>query len=326
MPNYNVTGKLGGGKTLWAVTKAFEALDKGLKVASNVDLFPEKILRPWRTQTSVRLMRLPDYPTRDDMDLLGVGNDTSDEGKNGLLILDECGVLFNARNYKEAGRQDLVNWFLHARKLGWDVMFISQSSAMIDKQIRDALVEYLVICKRFDRYNVPFLPWIGIKIKLPRIHFAIIKYGSTPGSMVADRDFFRGKGVFDAYSTRQLINGQVLGVYSVLSPWHLKGRYMSPTQLAKFAAKSAWVSGVVLGCLSTWIYYNASGYEKPVKSAIAEIAKLPLATGVINQPDGSFVVIKPDGQMEVTRTIKYSKDGDVATLSTGSFRLPKANP
>jgi Zonular occludens toxin (Zot) len=326
MPNYNVTGKLGGGKTLWAVTKAFEALDKGLKVASNVDLFPEKILRPWRTQKNVQLMRLPDYPSRDDMDVLGVGNVTSDEGQNGLLILDECGTMLNARSYKEAGRQDLINWFLHARKLGWDVMFISQSANMIDKQIRDALIEYLVVCKRFDRYNIPFLPWLGIKIKLPRIHFAIIKYGNTSGSMVADRDFFRGKGVFDAYSTRQVISGQVEGVYSVLSPWHLKGRFMTPTQLAKFAAKTSWVAGLALGCLATWIFYTASGYQKPVKALAVDFSKLPLATGVIHQPDGSFLVIKPDGQMEVTRSITYSKEGDIATLSTGSFRIPKANP
>ncbi len=38
MPVYNVTGKLGGGKTLWAVKKAFDALRAGRIVASNVDL------------------------------------------------------------------------------------------------------------------------------------------------------------------------------------------------------------------------------------------------------------------------------------------------
>ena len=91
MPSYNVTGKLGGGKTLFAVHQAFERLESGLVVASNIDLFPEKVLRPWKNETQVRLLRVPDRPTRQDLDGLGNGNLTSDETKNGLNRPGFCG-------------------------------------------------------------------------------------------------------------------------------------------------------------------------------------------------------------------------------------------
>jgi hypothetical protein len=324
MPSYNITGKLGGGKTLYAVYKAFEALAQGRKVAANVDLFPELVLSPWRDQTNVNLFRVPDHPTRAHLDVLGCGNETNDETRNGILILDECGTMLNARNYRDDGRQDLINWFLHARKLGWDLMFISQSHLMIDKQIRDALIEYLVICKRMDRYKVPFLTAVGIKINMPRIHFAMIRYGNTPTAIVSERDFFRGNNLFKAYSTRQIINGGVEGVYSVLSPWHLKGRHMSPRKLAIVASKSAFLGGLVMASVC-FMLYNYFKPEPKQSTVVQELSKIPSASGYVSHPDGSVSVIKPDGLIENTRELQHTKEGSIALLSNGSYKLPKAS-
>ena len=319
MPSYNVTGKLGGGKTLFAVHQAFERLESGLVVASNIDLFPEKVLRPWKNETQVRLLRVPDRPTRQDLDGLGNGNLTSDETKNGLLIIDEAGTMLNARTYAADGRQDMINWFLHARKLGWDLMFISQSHSMIDKQIREALIEYLVVVRRFDRYRIPLLGWLGIKVNMPRVHFAIVRYGNTPQALVSERVFFRGNNLFDAYSTRQVLMGSVAGVHSVLSPWHLKGRFMTPQKLAKTAAKTAWLAGLALGVIGTVIYFNFAGYEKKATNKV-DVSKLP-ATSAVRLPDGTFIVLKSDGSTETTRQSKADQSGVVITTPSGQFRI-----
>lgn len=319
MPSYNVTGKLGGGKTLFAVHQAFERLQKGLIVASNIDLFPERVLSPWHDAKRVRLLRIPDHPDRADLDMLGMGNTSSDETKNGLLILDEAGTMLNARSFKAEGRQDLINWFLHARKLGWDLMFISQSHAMIDKQIRDALIEYLVVVRRFDRYRIPFLTWLGIKVNMPRIHFAIVRYGNTPQALVSERIFFRGNNLFDAYSTRQLVLGESAGLHSVLSPWHLKGRHMTHFQIAKVAAKAAWVAGLALGVLVTMGYGKYAGYRKP-DVGVVDLAKLPVAS-IIKQPNGSFLVLRPDGKTELSTSIRSDQAGTIVTTATGQFKV-----
>jgi len=76
---YLVTGKLGCGKTKLAVMKAREALAAGRRVASNVDLFLDKLLPRHRRAAYVRL---PDKPCADDLVAAGHGNpDSYDEDK-----------------------------------------------------------------------------------------------------------------------------------------------------------------------------------------------------------------------------------------------------
>jgi hypothetical protein len=226
MPSWAVTGKLGGGKTLWAVRMIRKYLVSGRPVASNIDIFPEKFLSPIRDEKSFCLYRLPNSIRREDLDTIGIANFSNDEIKNGLLVLDESGVSLNARSYNESGRKELIEWFLHARKLGWDLMFIVQSVSLIDKQIREAILEYRVVCKRMDRLLIPFLVWFGIKIKMPRFHFVIIRYGMEPAATIADRDVFRGNDLFSAFNTKQILTDaqQQGGVLSILSPWHLLTR------------------------------------------------------------------------------------------------------
>lgn len=58
-----------------------------------------------------------------------------------LLIVDECQVLYNARDF---GRKDMLEWvkfYSQHRKLGYEVILVAQFDRMIDRQIR-SLVEY----------------------------------------------------------------------------------------------------------------------------------------------------------------------------------------
>ena len=158
MTVYVVTGRLGGGKSLVSVGRMVEYLERAALVATNVDLDLAKLPR---TARRPNIVRLPDMPTAHDLEGLGKGNETTDEAKNGLLLLDEGGMLFNARQYQDAGRQAVINWFLHSRKLGWDVLLIVQSLSMLDKQIREALAEMVVICRRLDRLRIPLFGNIG---------------------------------------------------------------------------------------------------------------------------------------------------------------------
>jgi hypothetical protein len=284
MPSWAVTGKLGGGKTLWAVRMIRRYLVEGRPVATNIDIFPENFLSPVRDETNFCLYRLPNTISRLDLDNIGVANKLNDETKNGLLVIDESGVSLNARSYNDSGRKELIEWFLHARKLGWDLMFIVQSVSLIDKQIREAILEYRAVCKRMDRLSVPILVWFGIKIKMPRFHFVVIRYGMEANATIADRDVFFGNDLFSAFNTKQLLvdaRNQV-GVYSVLSPWHLKGKYMSKLQLVRSAAVAACVVGLVVGGLLGWfskVYFDAQ--QPAVVAAAPPAAEPELAVGLV---------------------------------------------
>jgi KaiC/GvpD/RAD55 family RecA-like ATPase len=178
MAVYFVTGKLGSGKTLCCIGKIRDYLQQGRRVATNLDLNIQA-LTSYDSKTSV--VRVPDKPIRWDLDALGQGCDESDESKYGLLVLDELGTWFNCRNWQDKGRLAVIDWFLHARKKHWDIYLIVQSIESLDSQLVNALCEHLVICKRTDRLNIPFispvLKFMEFGGKLPKFHIAKVYYG-----------------------------------------------------------------------------------------------------------------------------------------------------
>lgn len=223
MPVYSVEGKLGTGKTKFSVWRAQEALRQGRRVASNVelhlaDLVPE-IDRP-------SYVRVPDKPTPDDLAAIGHGNpDSYDEDRNGVLILDELGTWLNSRTFQDKSRAGVLDWLIHARKLGWDVYLIVQDANMIDRQVRESLIEYQCRCMRMDKVRIPVIGKLlgilgGRWGYLPRFHLVTARVGQGPTAVVAERWAYRGDDLHAAYDTRQIFRPDYPhGVHSVLPAW-----------------------------------------------------------------------------------------------------------
>jgi len=215
---YVISGKLGSGKTLAAIDKIRTHLRKGLRVATNVDLNLENLVGHRNSST---VYRVPDHPKAADLELIGKGCDEYDEDKFGLLVLDEAGTWLNSRSWSGNGRQELISWLLHARKLRWHVMLIVQHHSLLDKQVRDSLVEMYGVCRRLDRMRIPGLPF-----KLPKMHLCVVQYGSQPHSLIAERWWYRSSDLYTAYDTGQIFQPENSAPSCLLSAWHLKGRYM----------------------------------------------------------------------------------------------------
>lgn len=224
MAVYSVEGKLGTGKTKFAVWRAQEALAQGRRVASNVDLQLGVLskLGDWKTAYT----RLPDKPSPFDLEALGHGNPGSyDEERNGVLILDELGTWLNSRSFQDKSRAGLLDWLIHARKLGWDVYLIVQDAQMIDRQVREALIEYNCRCMRLDKVRLPLIGGIlndafGRRVGfLPRMHLVVSRLGTGANSVVAQRWTYRGDWLHQAYDTRQVFRSDYPhGTHSVLHP------------------------------------------------------------------------------------------------------------
>lgn len=222
MPVYSVEGKLGTGKTKFTVWRAQEALQQGRRVASNVDLSCH-ILTPRRRTSYVRI---PDKPTAEDLEAMGHGNPESyDEDRNGILILDELGTWLNSRAFQDKGRAAILDWLIHARKYGWDVYLIVQDAGMIDKQVREALIEYQVRCLRGDKIKIPLIGGILSVFHnrlgyLPKMHMATARVGYGASAVVAERWYYKGADLHAAYDTRQVFRADYPhGAHSVLPPW-----------------------------------------------------------------------------------------------------------
>ena len=232
MAVYIFTGKLGGGKTLCGVGRLRDKLKAGCKAATNLDI--DLVALFGREARNLSVIRVPDKPKIHDLQMIGNGNLTYDESQNGLLLLDECGTWFNSRNWSDKDRKPVNDWFLHARKLGWDVILIIQDIKLLDSQAREALAEHTVFCKRLDRIQVPYLgtlykAFTGYRLSGPKIHVARCVYGTNVTDFLADRWVYRGTDLFSAYDTKQLfLEDYPHAVHSLLTPWHLKGRYARP--------------------------------------------------------------------------------------------------
>lgn len=70
-----------------------------------------------------------------------------------LLVLDECQLLFNAREWSKAGRDKWLAFFTQHRKYGYHVILIAQFDRMIDRQIR-SLIEYEYVHRKVSNYGI----------------------------------------------------------------------------------------------------------------------------------------------------------------------------
>lgn len=221
------TGKPAGSMMHCAVSKIRERLLVGGPVVTNFDLRLDQLAGVQRKST--RVIRLPDKPSLENLECIGVGNALFDETKNGLLVLDESCTW--SRTLADKDSQGIVDWLWHARAKGWDIIFFVQNISMVDTRFIESSIDYFVYCRRIDFANIYA---IGSVFKLltmaglpsPILHRGIVRYGSLPTSLKID-DFI----VFDNSLCRAYDNNKLLsdfnddGVFSYLPPSHTHGRF-----------------------------------------------------------------------------------------------------
>jgi hypothetical protein len=302
MAFYIVTGRLGAGKTLVATSRIQKALSQGLRVATNLDIFPEHMLPVSRRELD--LTRLPDLPDVESLEALGLGSDVvADESKFGLIVLDECAAFFNARQWADKGRQGVIDWLKHSRKLRWHIFLIVQSEAMLDKQIRDAFGEHLVVCKRMDRLAIPFLSsffkLFSVDLRPPKLHVGIVRYGLSKSDPVVDRWMYRGHELYKSYNTEQIFDTDTSpGLNCRLSPYHVKGRIMDKFQLAKFMARgligSAFIGGALLVGAGSFLYSHY--FDSKVDISTFDV-KADVKVSSYLYSEGKMTAFLSDGQV-----------------------------
>ncbi len=229
MSTYLIEGKLGSGKSLSMVARMRDRLIAGVPVVTNIDLNLHELVGV--KSKKVRVIRIPDKPTVEHLHAIGIGNESYDERRNGMIVLDELATWLNARTFADPKRQAVIDWLVHSRKRGWDVYFLCQNINQIDKQVREALVEYRVTCRRLDRIGIPVLgPVIKavtfglVQPRLPQMHMAVVRYGVEANAIVADRWIYRARDLYRAYDTRQVfVDDPEQAPYSYLPPFYTHG-------------------------------------------------------------------------------------------------------
>lgn len=284
MADYAVTGKKGTGKSLFCIGVIRDALRQGKRVATNLDVHLEHLLAPGNKATYTRI---PDRPTVEDFEALGRGQPGVNEDDNGLIILDETSTFFGARQFGDKARQPMLDWLVHSRKYGWDVYYIMQGLAQVDKVIRDTQIEYHVTVKRTDKWPIPIITplgrAIGFNIRFPKLHFGLIKYGTDLNALLIERKWYRGRDLYPAYDTQQVFldrdHPQAVGLHSRLSAYHVKGRYLGWWAMNKPVMMAGLMLGLLLGNLTGAYFGFQAGKPKPETNATLNIDDSVKATG-----------------------------------------------
>jgi hypothetical protein len=226
MPDYVVEGKKGAGKSLVMISRFHDYLKKGSIVATNLNVRLEN-LTSWHDNESI-VIRVPDHPSIEHLEALPLGNpkieinadgepvpmDGFTEDENSCLCFDECATWFNSRNWQQAGRKEVVDWLVHARKYGWDCYYLIQSHTALDSQAREMLMEHLVTCYRLDRMNVPVIGTAykmltGKRMQMPKVHLGKVFYIDTK-DLIVDRWRAELDRYKDAYQTTQVFSPRYL--------------------------------------------------------------------------------------------------------------------
>jgi|CEGC01.1.fsa_nt_gi hypothetical protein len=246
-----VTGRLGTGKTLVSVGVALQYLKKGRMVATNVDLYPENFSD--KHNKTVRIYRLPDHPSSDDLKSLPPGNKTLvpgpdgslipgpnyDPSANSLLLLDELAQFLNTRSYGDKDRLRIISFLVLLRKRGWDAYFIVQHIDMVDKQIREALAQETGYCRDMSRIPIPLLGTLtrkltGRTLTFPKSFRVTFRDGYSSDGLKIESKTISSHGVRNCYNTAQVLDREYVppwainhygtaGPHMLLTPWHLVG-------------------------------------------------------------------------------------------------------
>lgn len=116
-----------------------------------------------------------------------------------LLVIDECQLIFNAREWNKPNRKEWNSFFTQHRKLGYHIILICQNKGMLDKQVR-ALVEYEVLHRKIK--NIGKFGYFMNLLAMGGLHVMIKIY--APLNMKTESQFFRSDkrlyALYDSYT------------------------------------------------------------------------------------------------------------------------------
>jgi len=204
---YLLIGQPRTGKSTVAIDLAINRYaSQGRRVVANFPIdFAPACERPGTLLAKASARVIPDRPNRSDLDSIGEGG--VDEEHAGLLIIDEAGTWCNARTWQGEDRMAILDWLTQSGKRYWDVILIAHSVGMLDKQLRESVCEMVARIRRTDRVRI-------LGYRLPRVHVAVVRYGTDPQGPILERWVYRGTVAHLCYGSYRLF-GPGKGHYSV---------------------------------------------------------------------------------------------------------------
>lgn len=116
-----------------------------------------------------------------------------------LLVIDECQLLFNSREWSAKDRLAWLEFFSQHRKYGYKVLFVAQASKMVDNQFR-MLIEYEVNHRKMA--NAGLAGWL-MSLPFRGLLFAQVLYYFQQGERLSCSWYVARKADMRLYETHR---------------------------------------------------------------------------------------------------------------------------
>ena len=129
------TGTPGSGKSYHLVSRIYATNKRRIPIISNVILDVKRLKHP-------DLYYFVDSFDMNENKILSIAKEYYDSTKKKLkehsilLVLDECQLFLNSRDFHDKERKNWMHFFSIHRHLGFDIVMVTQSLTFIDKQAR----------------------------------------------------------------------------------------------------------------------------------------------------------------------------------------------
>jgi len=203
-----ISGKPGGGKSLYGTKLILEELRFGTrKVVTNLSLnlprlneYIQKTYPDENIDLHQRVFSLKDEECRKfwlyRRGHLSIERPWNEPGEGAFIVLDELHLFFNAREWMNTGTECL-HYLSQHRKLGDDVICITQHTGNVDKQFRSVAQDFTLIVNGFKQR-------LGLFRGLPMFHrytFAIEPNGLKQQPEETGHFRLDKKGIASCYDT-----------------------------------------------------------------------------------------------------------------------------
>ena len=148
---YLYSGTPGSGKSLHMATQLYYWLKSGKHAIGNFEINTSMIKR-----CKGKFIYTDNFElTPEFLKAYAVEYFKSHKFNEGALrvYIDECQLIFNAREWNIKGRSEWLSFFTQHRKYGYDVYLVAQFDRMIDRQIR-SLIEYEIIHRKVSNFGI----------------------------------------------------------------------------------------------------------------------------------------------------------------------------
>lgn len=189
------TGTPGSGKSYHATEVVHSCTRKKINVIANfIVKLPVKQSEKffYKSTSKINVDFLVDFAQK---------NHVPNKESQTVVFIDEASILFNSRDFNRGDRMQWLKFFSQHRKMGYDVILITQMDRSLDRQIR-GVIEYQYIFRKLKNFGLK-----GFVIRLlTHKQFVCIHQWYTIKERLGAEYFRIRKSIANTYDTYSMFN------------------------------------------------------------------------------------------------------------------------